>query len=149
MKQLNKIKFEPQSGKGTLYIEQNGFRAVQELALASLPEASQTGAQAALQWLTDLAEASGFASIEWVFITKQGAVPTAWSDPDAEGVTYPTAYSPSFALHFFGRNADGYEGQLETVSVPGNETDAMDALWQSLADSLNPAPIEPEEPTEE
>jgi predicted carbohydrate-binding protein with CBM5 and CBM33 domain len=149
MKTLNKIRFEPSTGKGTLYIESNGFRAVHGLTLSSLPEASQQGAQVALQWLTALATANGFANVEWVFITKQNAMPSAWSEPDEEGSSYPTAYSPSFALQFFGRNADGYEGQLETNSIPGTETDAMDSLWQSLADSLNPAPIEEPEPEEE
>jgi hypothetical protein len=132
MKRLNKIRFEPATGAGTLYIESNGFRAVQGLALASLPEASQTGAQVALAWLTALAAANGFASVEWVFIEKKPDAPSAWSEPDEEGSSYPTAFSPSFALQFFGRNVDGYEGQLETNSIPGAETDAMDSLWSIL-----------------
>jgi hypothetical protein len=136
MKTLNKIRFEPATGAGTLYIESNGFRAVQGLALTSLPEASQTGAQVALQWLTALAAANGFASVEWVFIEQKPPAPSAWSEPDDDDVTYPTAFSPTFALQFFGRNADGYEGQLETTSVPGAETDAMDTLWSILESGL-------------
>jgi hypothetical protein len=136
MKTLNKIRFEPSTGKGTLYIESNGFRAVQGLTLASLPAASQTGAQVALQWLNALALDNGFAVVEWVFIEKKPDAPSAWSEPDEEGATYPTAYSPSFALQFFGHNADGYHGQLETTSIPGAETDAMDALWSILGSGL-------------
>ena len=171
MKTLNKIRFEPASGKGTLYIQDGNFRSAKDISLSSLQEDEQQGAQASLAWLQQLAQSNGFASIEWVYITKMDDVVSQWSEPETieqevteeviipvpegspegtepevttrtvtvqtTGPSIPLAYSPSFALHFYGKNEEGYDGQIETISNPGQEAGAMQSLWATLQASIS------------
>ena len=171
MKTLNKIRFEPASGKGTLYIQDGNFRSVKDITLSSLQEDEQQGAQASLAWLQQLAQSNGFASIEWVYIsrlpdqaskyseeqvietevTEEVVIPVPEGAPEGtlpETTTRtviqrtvippsPIEYSPCFGVHFHGKNGEGFDGSFETLSVPGDETLAMNSLWNALQNGLD------------